>query len=504
MVGEDGAGSEIELTWVNAEHRTRTANIRQSLIETPAQFGGALRDRNIHFFGNLREFIYYISRCIDHTTRRQKEETVYNKFGFIDDGKAFLIGRDLITATGSQPAHISSRIAAKRVEQMMSSGSLDKWKRAGSLLDKPHFWPHRFAILACLGTPLFRLSGNEGSVLSLAGETSGGKTTAANVGIAAFADPRAFTIDPTSTIKAFYEHWRQAGNLPLVINEAGTSIRRDALNSLILAAANGKARDGLTQSRELYDSGSWDTLTIFTSNTQLLEMPESVISEASRRRVLEIPFLPENCLPLSIGRPVNALIERNHGHAGREFLQAVLAESDYISDRLNERVEKLQDGIHSVHRYNLWLIAAASVAAEIAEGLELIDFSTADCIANTLQILKTSVKDTLTPRDQIESLIAQYTQKFQGGIGHKEGSNNGWHSEPVGAAMGRVTTSNNAPGEIAIPVRQFKEFALDNGVDLNRVRKYMTDCGVERTKQVRLSRVSNGVDCWVLPYEGEE
>lgn len=505
MVGEDGSGSEIELSWINAEGKNRSANIRQSLIETPAAFGGELRDRNIHFYGNLREFIYYISRCIDHVTRKQKEETVYNKFGFTDNNAGFLIGREFITKDGIKPAHISSCISVKRVEQMSARGSLDKWKKAGKYLDRPQYWPHRFAILACLGAPLFHVSGNEGSILSLAGETSGGKTTAANVGIAAFADPRAFTIDPTSTIRAFYEHWRQACNLPLVINEAGTSIRRDSLQNIILAAANGKARDTLTQAREMHDSGTWDTLTIFTSNTQLLEMPESVIAEASRRRILEIPFLPENCLPLSVGRPINALIEKNHGYAGREFLKAVLADMDYVGNLVNERVEKLQDGIHSVHRYNLWTIGCASVAAEICEGLGLIDFETADCFEHVINILKNSVKENLSPNDQIEAVIEEYLNEFADSIGLKENKGkDAWINDIIrGTPHGRIDYAQGKRESLSLPVRQFKEYVLAKNIDLNRVRKYMRDRSA-KTKQVRLSKIGNGIDCWVLPYEEKE
>src|SRR5690606_35064080 len=147
------------------------------------------------------------------------------------------------------------------------------------------FWPHRFTVLACLGTPLLALSGNEGSILSLAGESSGGKTTAANLGIAAFADPRAFTIDPQSTMKSFYEHWRQAGNLPVVVNEAAT-IRKEILSNLALAAANGKARDTMTQDGRLNDSGVWETLTIFTSNLSLLQFPNYILSDACKARIL--------------------------------------------------------------------------------------------------------------------------------------------------------------------------------------------------------------------------
>jgi hypothetical protein len=502
MVGEDGKGTEIELTWYNAEGKERKASVRTSVLASPQIFEGALRDVNIYFFWSIKTVLKYINDCVMHVARTQKEETVYGKFGFTEDRDGFVIGTDIIRAGSRENANISSRIDKKRVGLVSEKGSLDGWRKAGRLLDEPRLWMHRFTVLACLGTPLLALCGNEGSILSLAGESGAGKTTTANLGIAAFADPKVFTIDPQSTLKAFYEHWRQAGNLPVVVNEAAT-IRKEIITILALAAANGKARDTMTQDSRLNDSGGWQTLTIFTSNMHMLQLSDKILTEASRRRILEVSFTKNNCLPLSIGRPINALLEKNYGVAGRLFLDYVMLHADEVRELMHERVEKLQDGVDSVHRYNVWLIAAASVAADIAEGLELIDFETDDCIENAIKTLKCQATEVKTPEERVFELIGDYTGEFQKNIGNKEATNNTWYRDPIGSVKGRYNTKDNSVYELALPVRLFKEYALERGIDVSQIKEYM-ETQKAKESSVRLSRESGQVWCYVLPWKVEE
>jgi hypothetical protein len=203
MLGEDGAGSEVELSWIDAKGKHRTASVRTKSMAQPSAFEAELRDRNVHFFWQIKAVIPYINACINHVAKEMSEETVYSKFGLTEDNSGFVLGNDLITEHGRSHAHISSRIDTKRVKMMAEKGTLAAYRKATKLLDQPQYWMHRFTVGACFGSTLFALSGNEGSILSLAGESSGGKTTSANLGIAAFADAKAFTIDPQSTMKRF-------------------------------------------------------------------------------------------------------------------------------------------------------------------------------------------------------------------------------------------------------------------------------------------------------------
>lgn len=500
MNSEDGLGSEIEISWVDAKGKHRTSTIASDLLSNPPALDGTLRKRQIHFFFAIKQIVPYLTACINHVLHSDaEEEIVYDKFGFNADQSGFVVGNDVIRSDGRSVARISSRLDAKLVRKCGEKGSLEGWKNATSLFDQPQFWMHRFTILAALGTPLFAVAGNEGSILSLAGESSGGKTTAANVGISAYAHYDTFTIDPQSTMKSFYESWRQAGNLPVVINEAST-LKREWMTPLALAAANGKARDTLMQDGRKRDAGTWQTLTILTSNTHLLDLPESVLNEASRRRMLELSFKQENLLPLSIGSPINKAIEKNYGVAGRLFLDFVMTNTNAVAESINAKVETLQSGVDSVHRYNVWLIATASVTADIATSLGLIDFETDDCIKNALGTLMTHAQSVESPLQKVAIAIADWNTRYQRDIGVKELNNDtAWLDEPQGEPRGRYNATNGVKTEFCIPIKQFRIHCLELGIDGNHIKQFMTSKGATE-RGVRLSRHSSNIKCYVMPH----
>lgn len=503
MLAEGVTGAEIEISWITARGQHRSANFDGGLLAVPQSFERELRLRGITFFWQIKAVIPYVNACINYLSRMQDEELVFSKFGYTEDHSGFVIGNDLIKDGARESARISGRIDAKRVRMCAEKGTLEGWRDAVQLFDQPQFWMHRFSILACLGTPLFAVAGNEGSILSLAGESSGGKTTAANAGIAAFGKPDAFTIDPQSTMKSFFEYWRQAGSLPVVINEAAT-IKREWMTILALAAANGTARGTMTQDSRLRDPGTWQTLTILTSNTHLLQLPESVLTDAARRRILELSFETHNLLPLSIGSPVNKAIEKNYGVAGRLFMDFVMSNRESIANDINRRVEALQKGVDSVHRYNVWLIATASVAADIATSLDIVRFDTEDCIKNALGTLLTQANEVKSPLEQVDDALADWLTQHQRDIGVKEISNtNAWIDEPFATPRGRYNAKAGEKFEVCVPVKQFRAYCLELGIDGNRIRKYMVEKGaVERG--VRLARHSSNVRCYVLPYTADE
>jgi hypothetical protein len=287
--------------------------------------------------------------------------------------------------------------------------------------------------------------------------------------------------------------------LPVVVNEAAT-IRQEILTNLALAAANGKARDTLTQDGKFQLSGGWQTLTIFTSNTHLLELSDRVLTEASRRRILELSFDPENCLPLSIGRPINAAIEKNYGIAGRIFLDYVMRHADEVARLVNERVEVLQTNVDSVHRYNVWLIACTSVALEIALALEIIDFEIEDAIANAKATLTSQANRVQSPIERVGEAIAEWTATYNRNIGVKEmKGSNAWHDEPFGEAKGRYNAENGIVFELCLPIKQFKDHALNLGIDVNHIRQYMQSRGAKE-QATRLSRHGSGIRCYILPH----
>lgn len=499
MVTENRDAAEIEISWIPLRKTTvEKANLDAGLLSKPEALDTALVKLNIDVLDS-KLLSRYIKSCRLHLNREQDASTIYDRFGLTDDESGFVVGTDLIQKDRRSPALISRRISTDRIKMLAEKGSLEGWTEATGYFDEPQYWMHRFTILAALGAPLFALAGIEGSVLSLAGESGGGKTTAAMVGVAAYSKPEGFTIDPQSTLKAFYENWRQAGNLPIIINEAAT-IRKDYLLLLMLAAANGKARDTSNPEHTIDSSGSWKTLTILTSNIHLLDLDHSILNEASKARMLELTFEPQNCIPMTLGAPIHAAIQKNHGIAGRLFLDFVMKNPVTVSQSIRDRVATLEKGIDSVRRYNVWLIATVSVVAEIATALGLIEFETADCVKNALGTLVTTVRATKTPTQLITELIAEYTSQMNMRLGEKEMTNDSaWYREPIGEAAGRYNLANNNCVELCLPIKMFNKYCLEYGIDRYHIKQFMSDSkAVEQA--VRLTANGSVIRCYVIPH----
>lgn len=496
MTAENGAGSEVELVWLTHHNKQKRASFKQSLLAADQNFAAWLLDNNLNGFQQIKLVSAYIRAGIALISRQFEEETVYTRFGLSERG--FVVGQHLITASGAKVARISEEIDRKKVESLRPRGSLEKWVEATKLLDQPNWWMHRFAVLAALGTPLFGLSGSEGSVLSLAGESSGGKTTAANFGASAYGDPKALTVDPQSTLNAFYEHWRIAGQLPVICNEAAT-IDSYRLKDVIYAAANGKARDRLTRTGRMKESGGWQTLTIFTSNTHLLALSDKILSEATRRRILELSFDVENLLPLEVGMRLNEIIKRNHGQAGRAFLEYVLGRREQVEFDIRNEVTKLQNDIDSVHRYNIWLIAVARVTAQYAKDLGIIEFDTDSAIEKAVSTLTVQAGSIVPTIRRVQEAIASYTNTFQQNIGHKASARgSAWLKTPYGEAKARYTVAPDESVTLCLPIQLFKEWSLERGIDINHVRQWARACEI-KTQNVRLSEYGEALPCYVIP-----
>jgi hypothetical protein len=495
--GEIGGGSEVELSWYDANKKLCRASFKQSLLAVDANIATWLLDQDISDYGNIKVVILYLRMAISAFKQQRGSAIVFDRFGIHDSG--FVIGTELITATGKDTARLSQRLDPKRVTKLGSQGTLSEWTRASRLLDRDEFWMHRFTVLGALASPVFALTEHQGSVLSLAGESSGGKTTAANFGVSAFGHPEALTVDPNSTVNAFFEHWRQVNNLPIIVNEAAT-IRKDRLGEIIYAAANGKARDTSTRDQRINDKGGWRTLTIFTSNVHLMSLPDTVIADAERKRMLELSFNVENKMDIATGKALAEASRKHYGIAGRLLIEYLMRFKDDVVALVDAKVELIQKNIDPAYRFGIWQIGANAVIGEIASRLGLIQFETSDAIANALAGLQERSRSTVDPITKVRQMLDDYTNRFQESIGQREASNRGWYKEPRGEARGKWKMLGATPVELCIAITLFNAYALEQGLDANYVRQWIKANDIP-TKTERLAESANAVKCYVIPAD---
>lgn len=499
-VGETGGASEVEISWVNSHGVIKCASCPQETVASDTDFAKWLRRQNINGLGNIKIIAMYIAAAITMVDLTQKEQIVYSRFG--RNASGFLVGNTLITEHGTETARVSRHILPRRLNLMQPIGTLEAWVDATRLLNQPKWWAHRFTVLSALSAPLFSMTGNQGSVLSLAGDSSTGKTIAANLGVSAFGSHEALTTEPQSTINAFYENWRQVNNLPLVINEAAT-IPPERLSKIIYAAANGIARDGLKQDSSFRDAGTWATITICTSNLHLRHMPDTVIKEAERNRILELTFDKADKIDLDTGNKIADIIRANHGVAGRTLIAYLMKHVTPIVESVAAKVKEIQ-ALSGCDRFGLWQIASNAVIGKIASDIGIIAFEYEDAITRAIDVLKSQAPVETTAIDIVTDIIAEWTTMYQQGIGTKETSgSDAWHYEPRGEARGRWNAAHGKKFELCVPSKSFKAFAIQNGADAHHIKQWADSAHVTQGL-VRLSPQSRAIWCYIIPQQDEE
>jgi hypothetical protein len=502
MLNEANGESEVEVVWVTPRGKQRTASFKQELLARPTDMNAWLKSHNISIAPKASEqVVYYLQACINLINQQYDEETVYDRFGWHSRG--FVVGSDLIVGDGTQSCRVSETVDRRRLLRLGQKGSVTEWANGTRLFDRADFWMHRFSVCALLASPLLRLSDSEGSVLSLSGESSGGKTTSAAYGLSAFGSPKAMTINPQSTENAFYEFWRLMSNLPVLCNEAVTMDEKK-LSNVVYAAANGEARDRLQRDGKMKEAGNFATVTCLTNNKHILALSDRVLNEATRRRILELTFNKENVMPLNIGTELNRIMRQNYGVAGRAFLQHVMKNRDQIERRVSDRTALLEKGIHSANRYNVWLVAAASVAFEIGKDLGLLQFDFNDALVNVLDIIKTQDSSIQTTTQKVQEAVTRYIQMYQGFITHKRaGSKAGWTVEVRGEVRARYTVEKDQSFTLCLPIQQFQEWALERNIDVNHIKHWAMDSGI-KIKSERIAPHTDPVRCFIIPTFKDE
>lgn len=504
MLNESDGASEVEIVWATPRGKERKASFKQALLARPTDLNAELKSYNIQIPPRaLDHAINYLQAGIILYIKDHDEETVYDRFGWHESG--FIVGSDRVHAGGLGTARISESVDKRRLVHLGTKGDVSSWANATNLLDEARFWQHRFAVLVALASPLLRLSDSEGSVLSLSGESGGGKTTSAAFGMSAFGNPKGMAINPQSTENAFYEFWRLMSNLPVLCNEAVTMDERK-LGLLVYAAANGEARDRLQRDGKMKDAGDFATVTILTNNKHILALPDKVLNDATRRRILELTFDKNSVMPLTIGTELNRVMRMHYGHAGRIFLQYVMQNRETVQNQIIDLTAKLEKGIHSANRYNVWLVSAATVTYEIASKLGLIKFGYADALQNVLSIIRTQDTSIVGTVQRVADAVTRYVQTYQGYITYKStGKRGGWKEYVKGEVRARYTIEADGSHTLCLPLEQFREWALERNIDNAHIKQWEKDLNIV-SRSERIAPLTNPVKCLIITgfKEGEE
>lgn len=496
----DTGETNLEIEWIAFGNKRKRAKIPASVLADKRATTQFLYSLNISGFNpdSARKVISYLQSSWTLYNRKCAAEIAYNRLGWHGDNFAL---SDLITPNEVKEANLIG-IPSKIECGLAPKGNLENWADATKSLDAEKYWKHCFIIQTAIGSPLLKLIGASGGVLSVAGDSGAGKTTGASFGVSAYADPNALTSAPSSTENSFYENWRVIQNLPFVCNEA-SELRRDALQRLIYHAANGDARNRNSRNGNLKDVAHFNLIFILTANLHLQGLDAQTLNEASKRRALEIAIDKEaEGLDIETARLLNETMQENYGLAGRVFLEYVVKNSSEVKRRLKENVRWCYDhGVKDADRFCAWQVAIAKTAGEICKDLGLLRFDVIKPCLKAIEVIKTQSADIKTSGQSIGELFGDYINENNGRFSIYYPKSSSWsdYHEARGGVIGRRSEDDKTMS-IALSKTPFVRYAIERGFDAKQIQKYASENGITE-KPAKLIKGGKSVWCFILPSE---
>jgi uncharacterized protein (DUF927 family) len=425
-------------------------------------------------------------------------ELVAQRFGWNENG-GFFLGHREIKADGIDEIRVADAVPSKMKRMLEPAGDKQAWIDATEVYDNPRYWAQAFALLASMASPIIKLADWQGAVLSLAGDSGTGKTTSSQFGLSVYGQPNGLTISPQATSNALGGMFNFANNLPLAIDDMSGK-HTNKLPDLIYSAANGYAKEAMTQTRQLREAGTWCFCLTITTNNPVMDLPLEKLGEAQRRRTLELYFTEK--MERQDAKRLHDVMRDNYGVVADDLVSAYCRNKEKIKDMAHEAAEHYQNlgTIDDANRFGVWLLAAAQVAGSIATQLGLIKFDYEPVIAKVAKQLQTSSNEIQLPEVIADECIAEFIAHNNGKFSKHNGEGyTNKTSMDIREVVGRTQTNHNVR---YIPTATLNAWFVERGVPLSALKAWraLNEPSGYKNNQMIVPQ-SKQQRCVVIPYD---
>jgi len=364
----------------------------------------------------------YMTAYLQKLAREAGREKLYERLGWHDEHKVFVLGDRVVHQDGTVVAHSPSDAVANVTKgKLKPTGTLGGWKRAMSFYNRPGYEGHRMFLYHSFGSILFHMNdtGNNGVLFCASGASGRGKTSCLKAMSSVWGHPMSLLVNGNkdgATINALYSALGCVHSLPFLIDDV-TERENEDLRKFLLNFTQGEGKrrlqhDGIMSSR--FDT--WATMGAMTTNADTISamMATGKDLDPHLMRLISVDFRLVDTgveAKLAADQFLRELNE-HHGLAGPLFAQYVAKHYAKVRDRFIENVEKidrlLSSSNASAERYWSAAVAACYTAAQICAELGLLDFPFEDDLQWMVQLL---VSQRLTIRESGTTpaeLLAQF------------------------------------------------------------------------------------------------
>ena len=428
----------------------------------------------------IERFQYMLRSYMDKLREKQSVSSIYGSMGWKEDYSQFVIGEQLYKRgpTGEVTTeNIALSASTGNVTKSMftQAGTLDEWANSMAALGKQNMNHHMFALTTSLAAPLWKLTGLNGIVQSLQGDTGAGKSMAQFMMLSVWGNPTELYYTAESTKNAMYSRMGTFGNLPMTIDEA---TYMEEIGGFCFIVSEGKDKSRLTRTATERVTKEWALPVTVSTNISWASRLASVgvESNAQLMRLFEIE-LPTHKLfkeGSKAGRTILKYLHANHGVAGDAMAKAYLRlGEDALRARLDKGYEEFESiyGLKFAGDERFWEghLVTTHVGGEIGEeeGVVRWDFRAAiQAQVDDIQAMRDSVTD--QSLDTFD-LVKQYINAVSANhltVMHTTGKDSTYDSQrlPRGPIKVRFDVYRNTPaaefdkGSVMVERTFFKEW----------------------------------------------
>lgn len=265
---------------------------------------------------------------------------------------------------------------ARPLEAHRPRGTLAGWQTAVKTAEK--YPPVAVAVYAGLAAPLLQVLGVSSFTINWGGTSTTGKTTAAQGGLSAWADPddAGAAVTSWATSPTFYQaRLGLAGNgVPVLFDDTQVAKNPEFVSSVLYQVTQNQGKGRMGE----WKTYRWRTIVLSTGERSALSF---ATHQGISARVLDLQGAPFGRTPDS-GSDAIAFrdgLAANYGHAGPAFVERLRAElHQHGTARLEQRHADLTEshrlGASDLARRRGPLVAVIRLAAELAAAWNIVPF----------------------------------------------------------------------------------------------------------------------------------
>lgn len=455
--------------------------------------------------------VRFMQTWIQQIRNTQINQETVDAMGWQADG-SFVLGETKYLPDGTRKLVAVHERLRPQVAHYTPAGSKRTYLDCiDTLYNRPNRLAHQVYWLVAFASPLLALvsDGNLGIPIvaydpgGRAGRNSRvgggvGKTTAAELGVAAWANPTGVgqKVGANNTTElALYTSAGMRHDLPILLDEVTSGdwtpekLAKFAYSySYGVAKMQAKAEGGLRDNSHL----NWCNMMWLTTNESVLERLATIPDSAPQiMRTFEIRF-PNIKDELDAGERVAQTMRRiqdvmrgHYGHLGPEYIQYVVKHREALAEKLGDTMEKLvaKTGVRQDARF--WLRAAATLltAFHITKKLGFHTFDTAEFVKYIVKLVNYHQAFVDTHADDYADIVRHMIKDLLTGmiVTEKAGTNKtmvpfaAGYGPPRGEITGRVVKEE---ATFYIPLATVKQWCLARRYKYAEMREALSKDGI--------------------------